>query len=103
MVNQNLPHRLCRASKEVRTVVAINRRIPHYLEVSFVHYSGGLKGMVGPLTTHVATCQSSQLVINEGYELGGCPLVSLGHFCEENSYIAECALHLRHSFPTGTS
>ena len=63
-----------------------------------MNQGSGLKGVVCPLMTHVATRQSSQLVVNDRYVLGSCRLIALGQLCQQDRYVCGCPLHIGRFF-----
>jgi hypothetical protein len=63
--NQNAPHQLGRNRKKMCAVLPIHSLVIHQAHVGFIDQSGGLQAVTGTLTSHVASRQTVEFVIDD--------------------------------------
>ncbi len=88
MVNQDAAHDLGRDGKKVRATSPINGVMLDELEIRLMDQSGGLKGVILPFATHVPPGKTPHFVVDQGDQLRGGILVSIGEVSQEAGHFA---------------
>ena len=93
MIYEDAPHELGRDSEEMRAPLPLCCLLANELEVCLVNQSGGLEGVVLPLTSHVTPGKPLQFVLDQRNQLLRCLLVAVRKLTEQDRNIGLVRIH----------
>jgi hypothetical protein len=68
MVDEDMPHYLGGNGEEVRAVLPLDALLVHESQVSLVYECGSLKGVTGPLSSHVPASEAAQFRVYDRHQ-----------------------------------
>src|SRR5262249_46262133 len=85
MIDQNLPHQVCRDTNKMRPILTLNAFLIDQPQKCLMHERSGLQRMVRTFTAKIVPGEPAKLFVDNGHQLTERVLISCGQFTENPS------------------